>query len=172
MTLAAEDYADRSDSELLRLIKVKKWEAVLSMLKDNTNNHETPADDEGTTNPVGLAKVPDVYDNLPLHAAIGYQAPDELILSLLECFPEATQVHGSDDWIPLHIAAMWGVSATVMEALIRAYPQALDDTGEAGIKGRTPRHFSRRFSHNTALLERSTADWMQLIMEQQQQENE
>jgi hypothetical protein len=172
MTLAAEDYADRSDSELLRLIKVKKWEAVQSMLNDNKK--KTPDDDEGTTTnlPVVLAKVPDVYDNLPLHAAIGYQAPDELILSLLECFPEATQVHGSDDWIPLHIAAMWGVSATVMEALIRAYPQALDDTGEAGIKGRTPRHFSRRFPHNTALLERSTADWMQLIMDQQQQENE
>lgn len=47
-----------------------------------------------------------------------------------------------------------------MELIIRAYPQALDDPGEGGIKGRTPRHFSQRFAHNRELLERSTEEWI------------
>lgn len=50
-----------------------------------------------------------------------------------------------------------------MELIIRAYPQALDDPGEGGIKGRTPRHFSQRFAHNRELLERSTEEWIAII---------
>jgi hypothetical protein len=151
MTLAQHDYADEEDSELLQTIKCQDWPAVQALLSSSSSNKEEE-----------LAKLPDRYDNLPLHVAIGYKAPSTIILELLQCYPEATRVHGTDDWLPLHIAAMWGVSAQVMEALILAYPQALGDPGEQGIKGRTPRHFSARFQHNTALLERSTEQWIKI----------
>ena len=106
---------------------------------------------------------PDIYGNLPLHAAIGFKAPDNILTSLLTVNPDATREHGTDYWLPLHIAAMWGVSAKIMETMIRIYPDALDDQGEPGIKGRTPRHFSPRFEHNRDLLQRSTEDWKKLI---------
>lgn len=156
MTLAETEYADSADSELLQRIKAKDWINVQSILNNDPES----------------AKLPDVYDNLPLHAAIGYQAPTDVLLAVFQAYPEATRVHGTDDWLPLHIAAMWGVSAPAMEALIRAHPQALDDSGQPGsIKGRTPRHFSGRFQHNTALLERSTEDWIRVIEADKQETN-
>jgi len=150
MPLAQENFADEEDNELFRMIKQTDWsqvEAFLSLEKGQQ-----------------MATQQDVFGSTPLHAALGYKAPDNIILSLLQIYPDASKVHGTgDDWLPLHVAAMWGASSTVTEALIRAFPQALDDPGESGIKGRTPRHFSQRFSHNRELLERSTEDWLELI---------
>lgn len=150
MPLAQEEYADQEDNELFRCIKKSDWDAAEALLTANEGQQ--------------MATSKDVYGSTPLHAALGYKAPDSLILTLLELYPDATKIHGTgDDWLPLHVAAMWGASAAAMEALIRANPQALDDPGEGGIKGRTPRHFSQRFSHNRELLERSTDDWVALI---------
>ena len=146
MTLSSAEYAHSQDSELFRLVKVSDWDGVRILLQTN----------EGKA----MTKVADVYDNLPLHASIGYKAPDDIILSILSCYPEATKCHGTDYWLPLHIAAMWGSSAEIMEKLIRCYPQALDDQGEPGIKGRTPRHFASRFRHLKDLLDRPTSEWM------------
>jgi hypothetical protein len=131
MTLAETEYADSADSELLQRIKAKDWTTVQSIL---INDPES-------------AKLPDVYDNLPLHAVIGYQAPTDVLLAVFQAYPEATRVHGTDDWLPLH-------------------------SGEPGsIKGRSPRHFSGRFQHNTALLERSTEDWIRVIQADKQEAN-
>ena len=47
--------------------------------------------------------------------------------------------------------------------LIRVHPMGLDDVGQGGVKGRSPRHFSERFEHNRMLLERSMADWMEIL---------
>jgi ankyrin repeat protein len=148
MTLGEEEFANNDDSQLLKQIKMQKWEVATSLISKDS------------------ASLPDIYGNLPIHAAIGYQAPESLILTLLKAYPQAAHVHGTDDWLPLHVAAMWGVSTDVMEVLIRQNPKALDDPGETGIKGRTPRHFSSRFAHNKELLERSTVDWIQLIADE------
>jgi hypothetical protein len=155
MPLSALDYADKADNELMKTIKAQQWQLAVTMLKSQKGQD--------------MAREKDIYDNTPLHAAIGYKAPDELILTLLQRFPEATRVHGTDYWLPLHVAAMWGTSPGVMEAIIRLYPDALDDTGEPGIKGRTPRHFSRRFAHNKEALERSTSSWIAIINNESKQ---
>jgi hypothetical protein len=147
MTLSEEEFADKDDSLLLKTIKLQHWDEAATTLAGVTT----------------MAQKPDKYGNLPLHAAIGYKAPDALILAIIQAYPQATRVHGTDDWLPLHIAAMWGASPQVMETLIRQYPEALDDHGEEGIKGRTPRHFRTRFVHNKVLLERSTNEWIELI---------
>mmetsp|Transcript_7128 Transcript_7128/g.10215 ORF Transcript_7128/g.10215 Transcript_7128/m.10215 type:complete len:151 (-) Transcript_7128:409-861(-) len=145
MTLSQEEYADSNDNELLQQIKSMKWNEV----------RDTIGSESGCL----MTKEPDIYGNLALHVAIGYKAPDDIILSILESNPEATRVHGTDYWLPLHVAAMWGSSSKVMEELIRRHPEGLDDRGEPGIKGRTPRHFSTRFEHNKSLLEKSTESW-------------
>jgi len=109
-----------------------------------------------------LTKEPDEHGNTPLHSAIGFKCPDSLLLKLLDANPDACRVNGTDDWLPLHVAAMWGVSTEVMEALILTHPEALDDSGQTSNKGRSPRHFSARFEHNRELLERSTGEWKKL----------
>lgn len=143
MTLSVSQYAEESDSELFQAIKSQKWVIVEELVRKEPT----------------LTTIDDEYGNTPLHSAIGYKCPDELILKILDANPRACQVHGTDDWLPLHIAAMWGVSPEIMKALIRAYPEGLDDFGQDSSKGRTPRHFSKRFGHNRELLERTTEEW-------------
>ncbi len=145
MTLSRDEYANPQDSELV-------WEGVELLFKI----------EEGRT----MSMVLDIYGNLPSYASFGYKAPDEIILSILYHNPEATKRHGSDYWIPLHVAAMWRSSAKVMEELIKLNPQALDDQGEPGIKWRAPRHFEARFKHLKILLERSTSEWIKSFNEE------
>lgn len=147
MPLSQEEFADEEDNVLFRAIKVKDWDKVRELV----STHDQ------------LLQELDCYDNTAIHAALGYQAPDEIVLALLQGYPEAAKIHGANEWLPLHVAAMWGSSSTVMTALIRQYPEGLDDRGQDGIKGRSPRHFKDRFSHNKDLLERSTGDWISWI---------
>lgn len=153
MTLSKKEFANANDNQLFRAIKVQQWKDVESLLQEKPD----------------LTRQEDEFGNLPLHSAIGFRMPDHLILQLLSIHPEACRRHGTDDLLPLHVAAMWGVSAQVMEALIRAYPEGLDDTGQDTNKGRSPRHFSSRFEHNRHLLERPTEEWKRIIASQQQE---
>lgn len=140
---------DIPDSRLLQLLKSQQWQSAYTFLE--------------TSDGQGMVTSSDSHGNMPLHVAIGYQAPEELVLRILYMHPAAAMVRGADDWLPLHVAARWGVSSRVLEELIRAYPQALDDQGQGGIKGRTPRYFASRFPHNKELLERSTQEWIRLV---------
>mmetsp|Transcript_1949 Transcript_1949/g.3515 ORF Transcript_1949/g.3515 Transcript_1949/m.3515 type:complete len:158 (+) Transcript_1949:183-656(+) len=150
MPLAKEDYADSEDNDLFCAIKNCDWTAAQALLRT----------EEGKQ----MANEQDAFSNTPLHAALGYKAPDEFIIDLLNTNKKAITIHATgNEWLPLHVAAMYGSSAKVMELIIRAYPQALDDPGEGGIKGRTPRHFSQRFPHNRELLDRSTDEWVAIV---------
>ena len=143
MTLSSSEFANADDNELFQAIKSQKWKEVEDLIEKQPN----------------LVQQRDEFDNTPLHSAIGFKCPDTLLLRLLHAHPEACRVHGTDEWTPLHVAAMWGVSRNVMEEIILAYPPALDDAGQESIKGKSPRHFSGRFAHNKELLERSTEEW-------------
>ena len=149
MTLSSSEFANDGDNELFQAIKSQNWKQVEELLE--TQPH--------------LVQQRDEFDNTPLHSAIGFQCPDALLLKLLHAYPQACQVHGTDEWTPLHVAAMWGVSQNVMEQIILQNPAALDDTGQESIKGKSPRHFSGRFAHNKELLERSTVDWEKIKAE-------
>mmetsp|Transcript_14195 Transcript_14195/g.16515 ORF Transcript_14195/g.16515 Transcript_14195/m.16515 type:complete len:105 (-) Transcript_14195:694-1008(-) len=90
MTLSEAEYANSGDNVLLQHIKCKRWEEATKLLE--------------TVKGQTMAQEADDFNNLPLHAAIGYKAPDNFLLRLLECYPLATRKHGTDDWLPLHIA--------------------------------------------------------------------
>ena len=121
----------------------------------------------------------------------GFKAPDAFLLKLIDAYPSASEVHGSDDWTPLHIASMYGCSLKIMNALILANPKALDDDGSASnsnrddkygrkpssasgsIKRKTPRHYAGRHSPEIKeLLLRPTNEWMKVIKEQQQDDGQ
>lgn len=145
MPLSVNDFADQADNRLFRNIKSQRWEEL----------------------DWNLVNTRDRYGNTPLHAALGYGAPDSVLLRLLDLYPHATKMPGTDDWLPLHVAAMWGASAPVVERIIRVYPEALDDRGQGGIKGKSPRHLGVRFPHIKALVERPTAEWLAIIAGEQ-----
>jgi hypothetical protein len=139
-----EDHLQVDPVLLLKYLKARRWAEADALLHTQI----------GVTI---LATSRDEFNNTPLHVAIGYQAPEELILSILATYPNACTIPATDDlWLPLHVAAMWGCSTRILQALIVTYPEGLDQKEE---KGRTPRFFSTRFAHNQALLERSTQDW-------------
>jgi hypothetical protein len=97
-----------------------------------------------------------------LHVALGYKAPDEFLLELIDVYPDATTVKGVDDWLPLHVAAMWGCSSAVMDAIIRQYPQALDACRDAVVGTNSPTFLGARVPHNKESFERTTAEWMSM----------
>lgn len=158
MPLSQNEFADEDDNELFRAIKLQKWDATRQLLKTDKDNKDDKAER-------CLVRECDTYGNTALHAALGYKAPDDVLLQMLHLYPAAAAAHGTEDWTPLHVASMWGCSTVVLQTLILANPDALEDAGQGGIKGRTPRHFSGRFPHNKALLERPVAEWMQLQKE-------
>jgi ankyrin repeat protein len=134
--------APKEDNLLAKLVKQRKWKKAQSFLV--------------TLYGRDMASEQDEFENTILHVALGYRAPEEFLLKLIEIYPEATSVRGVDDWLPLHVAAMCGCAAEVIETLIRHYPRALD---EKGSKGRTPRQSSARFAYNKEALDRTTAEW-------------
>ena len=138
--------------------------------KGDDDNHQDEDNDDASSNRMSLVQQMDRYGNTALHTALGYQAPDDVIHRLIGLYPNATTVHGTDDWTPLHVASMYGCSTDVFAALVRANPYALDDRGQGGIKGRTPRHFRHRFPATLQpLLDRSTEEWIAIIQREQQQ---
>ena len=131
---------------LLNLVKEQEWTAAVSFL-----------DTACTHNIVGYR---DDFGNTLLHIALGFKGPDDFLLKLIGMDPEATKVDGVEGWYPLHIAAMWGCSSAVMDAIIGCYPEALGITSD---NGRTPKQFADRFEHNKDALERTTAEWLTIL---------
>eukprot|EP00977_Amphora_coffeiformis_P012201 scaffold3014_cov172-Amphora_coffeaeformis.AAC.3 len=172
MPLAPRDYANVSDNVLFQSIKQSNWDQTRQLLgmKDDMNGETNTTTDESTS--LSLVQDVDQYGNTPLHAALGYQAPEDILLHLLHLHPAATAAHGTEDWTPLHVASMWGCSTDVLTAIITANPHALDDAGQGGLKGRTPRHFRHRFPALQPLLDRSTDEWVSSIQQEQQPSSE
>jgi hypothetical protein len=134
------------DHMLMSMVQQQEWKTAEAFLETECSRD--------------MVRYQDEFGNTILQIALGYKAPDEFLLKLIDMHPEATKVAGVDGWFPLHVAAMWGCSSAVMDAIIRHYPEALDITSD---NGRTPRQFSNRFAHNKDALERTTAEWLSII---------
>ena len=106
---------------LWKHLESSNWEEALTSLST----------DNGT-----MAKF--LYRNkLPLHYAIKNNAPEELILTLIQNYNDAvTRTCGKYDMTPLHYAVVYASSYNVIKALIKGYPDALDMKDK---NGKTPR---------------------------------
>lgn len=100
MPLAKEDYADSEDNDLFCAIKKCDWTQAQALL--------------ATVEGKQMANQQDAFSNTPLHAALGYKAPDDFIVDLLKTNKKATTIHATgNEWLPLHVAAMYGSSTKV-----------------------------------------------------------
>lgn len=152
MTLSQEQYANDDDSILIENLKLQNWVEVSSILEKSPD----------------LVRHQDQYGNLPLHTSIGFSAPLNIILRILSLYPQAAAIHGSNEWLPLHIAAMYSTDTEILEQLVRVFPEGLDDEGQGGVKGRTPKHFATRWGENgKEILLRSVQEWKDLVKQDQ-----
>jgi len=72
---------------------------------------------------------------LPLHAAIVFKAPEDVVETLLTAFPKAAEAKDDQGMLPLHLAFRNGASESAVNLLLLAYPQSVDIPDR---KGRVP----------------------------------
>lgn len=72
---------------------------------------------------------------LPLHAAIVFKAPEDLVEALLTAFSKGSEAKDDQGMLPLHLAFRNGASEAVVNLLLVAYPASVDIPDR---KGRVP----------------------------------
>lgn len=72
---------------------------------------------------------------LPIHVALTYQAPFEVILRLYHLFPGSIRCRDHRGMLPLHICFFRGLEDRVLELFLDVFPEALDVKDD---KGRLP----------------------------------
>jgi hypothetical protein len=74
-------------------------------------------------------------EDSPLNVAIRKGAPVEVVTALLEAYPDATTKPNRNNYLPCHLACLYGKSSEGMKMLLRCNP---DVTEAINIDGQTP----------------------------------
>lgn len=109
--------------DIFKLIKNRQWNELSSLLLSSEGRRLTEQGNE--------------LGELPLHFAIWVRAPDYVVASFIKAHSKAVMMEDNDKWLPLHHAAFRDASPSVVELLIRAFPESLDKHNN---NGDTPRH--------------------------------
>lgn len=72
---------------------------------------------------------------LPIHAAIVFKAPEEVVEALLSAFPKGSQEKDDQGMLPLHLGFRNGASEEIVNLLLMAFPESVDSPDR---KGRVP----------------------------------
>ncbi|KAL3903266.1 MAG: hypothetical protein SGILL_010509, partial [Bacillariaceae sp.] len=140
------DY-DTQCTKLYKVIEDKQWEEVLYYLEsskfyDTTiftslmGNDPDPPSVQVRTWVTALDESGDVrWCQLPLHAAITFQAPFSVIARLVQIYPKSVRCADDQDMLPLHYAFRFGAEDEVVSLLLEKFPQAI---GKKAVKDRLP----------------------------------
>ena len=135
------------DNSLHSLISSYEWDEASTFLKQNPHS----ALEHGT------------LGELPLHMALKRGAPESFLIELIEQFDEAAKMTGLNDRsLPLHLATIYSHPPKIIMALIRIYPEALDEKDD---DGDTPRDCIRKNLDEFAkeAIMKPTFYWQELI---------
>lgn len=114
------------DNDLHTTITSYQWEEATDLLKTNPK----------------MASQRGKLGEFPLPMALKRGAPEAFTIELIETCEEAVKMTGlNDKSFPLHLATIHSHSPKVIIALIRIYPEALDEKDE---DGDTPRNCVRK----------------------------
>lgn len=126
------DY-DQCPSELYQAIEAKRWDVVFSLFrKEPAQAKEQAATWVVRKEPTGRLR----WRLLPVHAAVIFQAPINLVEKLLQECPQAAQAKDDQGMLPLHLAFRTKTTCwETVEELVTLHPQAVLVKDR---KGRTP----------------------------------
>ena len=132
------DY-DTTCSRLYKSIEGKNWDEIIYFLETGKWYFDTtiftsiffgtgpdPRFVQSRTWVTALDEMGSVrWCQLPLHAAITFQAPFEVIKKLVEVYPESVRCADDQDMLPLHYAFRFGSEDKTLAYILEEFPQAL-----------------------------------------------
>lgn len=168
------DY-DSKCTNLYKSIEAKKWDEIIYFLETGKWYFDTsvftsiffgPGPDprfvESRTWVTALDEMGSVrWCQLPLHAAITFQAPFDVVKKLIEAYPESVRCADDQDMLPLHYAFRFGSEDKVLAYVLEEFPQAVK---KKALRDRLPldmAHYSSRPERGTIIecyLETSVAE--------------
>lgn len=133
------DY-DTSPTKLYQAVEDKQWETIAFFLETGTWNNASyfscsalcggvepdPPSVEARTWVTALDNDGHVrWCQLPLHAAIIFQAPLSIIQKMLHVYPRSARCADDQGLLPLHYAFRFGSPDDVLWVILQAFPQAI-----------------------------------------------
>lgn len=141
-----DEMQQRDHTELFSAIEKQKWDSVEHFLETGQvhgfsmcglgvgNNVENPDVSTQartwvfTKNWWGVLTT----QSLPIHAAIMYKAPFNLISKLLEAYPEGVRCKDLDGNLPLHLSFKHESPDSVVVLLLKSFPEAVGIKNKSG----------------------------------------
>lgn len=111
---------DKNPTVLYALVQKKLWKETIARAKSNPK--EARAFISRREKKDGKIR----WRLLPLHAAIVFKAPEDVIEVLLTAYPKAAEAKDDQGMLPLHLAFRNSASAGVVSSLLLAFPQSVD----------------------------------------------
>jgi len=110
---------DKNPTVLYALVQKKLWKETLTRAKSNPKEARAfiSRREKG-----GRIR----WRLLPLHAAIVFKAPEEVIETILTAYPNASRAKDDQGMLPLHLAFRNGASEAVVNLLLLAFPESVD----------------------------------------------
>eukprot|EP00804_Cyclotella_cryptica_P021840 CCRYP_000821-RA/>CCRYP_000821-RA protein AED:0.01 eAED:0.01 QI:142/1/1/1/0/0/2/582/663 len=143
------DY-DKSPTDLFQALEAREFEYAFEMYEQT--NEQFTKDCKTWVIAKGLQKGQQLrFRALPLHAAIVFDAPDELIIKILRAYPKATRGRDVKGRLPIHLAYEHQASDQVIALIIDAFPKGFfakdkkEMTPLDHINGNTSRAYLARY---------------------------
>jgi hypothetical protein len=147
---ASECDYDKNPTDLFQALEAREFEYAFEMYEQM--NEQFTKDCKTWVIAKGLQKGQSLrFRALPLHAAIVFDAPDELIIKILRAYPKATRGRDVKGRLPIHLAFEHQTSDQVIALIIDAFPKGFfakdkkEMTPLDHVNGNTTRSYMARF---------------------------
>ncbi len=121
------DY-DVDPTKLYLTLQQRNWDDTLERCKDHEKEARTWVSRKETNGKLR-------WRLLPLHAAVIFKAPDNVIEALLAAYPRGAESKDDQGMLPLHLSFRNGSNESVVKLLLAAFPKSIE---VADRKGRIP----------------------------------
>ncbi|KAL7519835.1 hypothetical protein ACHAWX_004584 [Stephanocyclus meneghinianus] len=143
------DY-DKNPTDLFQALEAREFEYAFEMYEQT--NEQFTKDCKTWVIAKGVQKGQQLrFRALPLHAAIVFDAPDELIIKILRAYPKATRGRDVKGRLPIHLAYEHQASEQIIALIIDAFPKGFfakdkkEMTPLDHINGNTSRAYLARY---------------------------
>jgi hypothetical protein len=147
---ASECDYDKNPTDLFQALEAREFEYAFEMYEQT--NEQFTKDCKTWVIAKGIQKGQQLrFRALPLHAAIVFDAPDELLIKIIRAYPKATRGRDVKGRLPIHLAFEHQTSEQVISLIIDAFPKgffALDKKQMSPldhINGNTTRSYMAKY---------------------------